>query len=151
MAMSAARVLAPTHSSSWVTTCTSSNGTSTTHSRERGGSLHPVIQAGRTADRSAVLSWVQNVNHTLAAADFGAVICHITRKRGCRRGDGLPRLRKGPRDFRVAAAQLRPTNGMMMTAPVQPRDEDAPGGADLAASQAGGDIPPSGQGRITKP
>ncbi|HJZ00743.1 MAG TPA: hypothetical protein VJ305_08475, partial [Streptosporangiaceae bacterium] len=38
-----------------------------------------------------------------------------------------------------------------MTAPVQPRDEDAPGGADLAASQAGGDIPPSGQGRITKP
>ena len=38
-----------------------------------------------------------------------------------------------------------------MTAPVQPRDEDTPGGADLAASQAGGDIPPSGQGRVTKP
>jgi len=72
----------------------------------RGGSLHPVIQAGRTADRSAVLSPVQNVNHTLAAADFGTVICHITLRRGCRRGDGLPRLRKGPRDFRVAAAQL---------------------------------------------
>src|SRR5208282_2715036 len=53
MAMSSAPVPAPTHSSSWGTTCTSTNGKSTTLSRGRGGSLHPVIQAGRTADLSA--------------------------------------------------------------------------------------------------
>jgi hypothetical protein len=40
---------------------------------------------------------------------------------------------------------------MMMTAPVQPRDEDAPGGPDLAGSQAGGDAPHRGQGRVSKP
>jgi hypothetical protein len=38
-----------------------------------------------------------------------------------------------------------------MTAPVQPRDEDAPGGADLAGSQAGGEAPPSGHERVSKP
>ncbi|HJY69762.1 MAG TPA: hypothetical protein VJ254_23820, partial [Streptosporangiaceae bacterium] len=59
----------------------------------------PVIQAGRTADRSAVLSSVQNVNYPLAAADFGAVLCHITRRRGCRRAAGLPRLRERPARF----------------------------------------------------
>ena len=46
-------------------------------------------------DRSAVLSSVQNVNYPLAAAaDFGAVLCHITRRRGCRRAAGPPKLRK---------------------------------------------------------
>ena len=38
-----------------------------------------------------------------------------------------------------------------MTAPVQPRDEGAPGGADLADSPAGGDAPPSGHERVSKP
>ena len=38
-----------------------------------------------------------------------------------------------------------------MTAPVYPRDENAPGGADLAGSQAGGEAPPSGHERVSKP
>jgi hypothetical protein len=38
-----------------------------------------------------------------------------------------------------------------MTAPVQPRDEDTPGGAHLAGSQAGGEAPPSGHERVSKP
>jgi hypothetical protein len=38
-----------------------------------------------------------------------------------------------------------------MTASVQPRDEDAPGGADLADSQDGADAPPSGHKRVGKP
>jgi hypothetical protein len=49
-AMSWARAPAPTHSSSWVTTCTSSNGKNTTPRKGRGGSLPPVIQASRTAN-----------------------------------------------------------------------------------------------------
>jgi hypothetical protein len=35
---------------SWVTTCTSSTGRNTIPGRKRGGSLHPVIQASRTAN-----------------------------------------------------------------------------------------------------
>jgi hypothetical protein len=57
MAMSSARVPAPTHSSCWVTTCTSSNGKSMTPSRERGARLHPVMKAGRTADLGTVTAF----------------------------------------------------------------------------------------------
>src|SRR5271165_893593 len=48
--MSSARVPAPTHSSSQVPTWTSTDGKRTTPSGGHGGSLHPVIQAGRTAN-----------------------------------------------------------------------------------------------------
>src|SRR5580698_1828075 len=67
----------------------------------------------------------------------------------------LPRRRstyveEGPRDSRVAAAQLGPTNGMLMTASVQPRDEDAAAEAGPAGSQAERDAP-GGPERIKQP
>ena len=53
----------PYRSSSWVTTCTSLNGKSTTPSRGPGGSLHPVIQAGPIAE---FLDGIRGRNPSLA-------------------------------------------------------------------------------------